>query len=324
MDADIETKDLVATLSAFGVDENALKNDVRRHFLCPSNTVRAGDGRPRVGYWSPAAVRRAYRLYELRSRGAKGEILRLLLFLEDGWGWQYVRRTCIEGVRRGIAASLSGLARYAGTGTPDPFAVEAVIAHQHAALERTIGEDTGARPTSEPMTRFYLGMLRNGVPLEGGTAKSLVEPMNRLFFPEASDEEIATSSWIFDVLATMLDLRLERVVALIEAADANQAERARRSVFENFGNIRDALRRQNGEEPCGDTVNALAVWDWLAKIPAREFAKNPAGLTVPQALGYVMGMSLALDAAFNELTEFAENMMLFLPVVMQRVSEPTE
>jgi hypothetical protein len=171
-------------------------------------------------------------------------MLRLLLFLDDGWGWEYVRETCVEGVRRGIAASLSGLARYAPNGDPDAFAVEAIIAHQHEALERTIGENTGARPTSEPMTRFYLGMLRNGAPLEGGTAKSLIEPMNRLFFPEASDDEIATGSWVFDGLATMLDLRPERLVALIEAADVKQVQRARRSVFENFGYIGDALRRQ--------------------------------------------------------------------------------
>jgi hypothetical protein len=66
------------------------------------------------------------------------------------------------------------------------------------------------------------------------------------------------------------------------------------------------------------------VWDWLSKIPAREFAKNPAGVTMPQALGYIMGMSVALDAAFNELAEFADGMLPLLPAFMKTVPEPTE
>jgi hypothetical protein len=324
MDADIDTKQLVAALSDFDVDETRLKNDVRRHFLPRPRTVSAKDGRPRVGYWSPAAVRRAHRLYELRKRGAKGEMLRLLLFLEDGWGWEHVRETCVEGVRRATASSLSGLGRYAPKGDPDGFAIDAVREHQHDALERTLGPDSGARPTSEPMTRFVLGLLQNGVPLEGGTAKSLIEPMSRLFFPQASDEEVETGSWVFDNLATMLDLRTERLVALVEAADADQVEPARRSVFEIFGQIADALRRQSGDEPRGVPVDAVVVWDWLAKIPAREFAKNPAGATLPQILGYVVAISLAFDAALHELAEFANGMMSLLPVMMQTVPAPTE
>jgi hypothetical protein len=319
MGADIETRQLATMLTEFGIEEERLKNDVRRRFLPPPRIVAAADGRPRVGYWSPAAVRRARLLCELRQRGAKGEMLRLLLFLEDGWGWENVRNTCIEGVRRGTAASLTGLARYAPRGAPDDFAVDEIIAHQHASLVSTVGEVPGMRPTSEPMTRFYLGLLRDGVPLKGGTANSLIAPMNRLFFPEASDEEIATGSWVFDGLATLLDLRPERLLALLNAVDAPHVERGRRSVFVNFGYIANAIRHQNGQERRDTPIDARIVWEWLAKIPAREFAQNPAGATLPQALGYVVGMSIALDATFHEMAEFAKGFLPLLPALMHTV-----
>lgn len=64
---------------------------------------------------------RAERLYRLRAidrrsgRGPAGELLRLLLFLADGWGWEYVRQTCIRGYRitlrlatRGVSNRLRG------------------------------------------------------------------------------------------------------------------------------------------------------------------------------------------------------------------------
>jgi hypothetical protein len=316
MEADIETRQLTAALAEFGVDELRLKNDVRRNFLPHPRIESTADGRPRVGYWSPSAVRRARLLYELRQRRAKGEMLRLLLFLEDGWGWQHVRETCLEGVRRGTAASLNGLARYAPRGAPDCFAVDQIIAHQHATLVSTVGDVDGMRPTSEPMTRFYLGLLRDGAPLEGGSAKSLIEPLNRLFFPEASDDEVAAGAWMFDILATMLDLRPARLLTLVKSAGAEQVERARREVFVNFTHIADAVRRQNGEEPVGQLVDSRAVWEWLAHISPRDFAKNPAGLTLAQALGYIVAMTIALDAAMRELAATAEGLIPLLPVLM--------
>jgi hypothetical protein len=317
MEADVETRQLTAALAEFGVDELRLKNDVRRNFLPRPRIESTADGRPRVGYWSATAVRRARLLYKLRQRGAKGEMLRLLLFLEDGWGWQHVRETCLEGVRRGTAASLSGLARYAPRGAPDDFAVDQIIAHQHATLVSTVGEVEGMRPTSEPMTRFYLGVLRDGAPLDGGSAKSVIEPMNRLFFPEASDEEIATGSWTFDILATMLDLRPARLQMLLESAGEEQVERGRREVFVNFTHIANAIRRQNGEEPVVSLVDARTVWESLADIPPREFAKNPAGLTLAQALGSIVAMTIALDAAMRELAATAESFIPLLPVLMR-------
>lgn len=319
---EIETRQLVALLAEFGIDEMRLKNDVRRHFLPRPRLVATAGGRSRVGYWNSVAARRARLLCELRRAGAQGEMLRLLLFLEDGWGWEWVRDTCIEGVRRGVAGSLSGLGRYARRGEPDAFAVERIIAHQHGSLVAAVGDIDGMRPTSEPMARFYLGLLQDGVPLEGGTAKSLTEPLNRLLFPAASGDEITTGVWFFDALATMLDLRPERLLALVNDADATRVEGGRRSLFESFGHIADAIRRENGEIPTGAPLDARIVWGWLANIPAREFAKNPAGATLPHALGYAIAMSIALDAAFQELAQLADGLLPLLPVFMRTIPGP--
>ena len=64
MDRSLETDEVLALLRGTDIQ---LRNDQRDGFLMPSDVVHSADGRSRIRRWSALAVRRAKRLYRLRS-----------------------------------------------------------------------------------------------------------------------------------------------------------------------------------------------------------------------------------------------------------------
>jgi hypothetical protein len=297
------------------VTQARLKNDVSRHFLPPPRTVPSEDGRSRVGYWNAVAVTRVKRLYRLRRRGVEGEVLRLLLFLADGWGWEHVRDTCRTGVDRATSMSLSGLGQYVRKRQPDGFAIENIRKHQHEPLVRALGDVDGLKETSEPMTRFYLGVLKDGVPLEGGSARSLMEPMLQSFVPEASPDDASFAAMMFDVIATLLDLRAERLVQRVEAAGAHDVECGRLGLRSVLRDLRRIARRAAGPDARGTSCNLLGVGGHAREL-GEHLAASPGRVTLAQVLGYCVGMHVALRVAFRELAASFEGLLPMLPALM--------
>jgi hypothetical protein len=293
----LETGELAALL---GVTVRQLDNDQRAGFLYPREIVHPADGRVQVGLWSPFAVRRAKRLYRLRRLGAKGPRLRILLFLADGWGWDGVRDQCLTGLERICASSLNGVRRYAKGGEVGAFDVDAIREHQHEALIRSVGEEGEMRPTSAETTRFYVGMLRGGVPLEGGSVKRVMDPLVRLLRPDLGKARRRTWTWLAEVISGMLGLRADRLVSLAREADNDHVERARMLFRQSVRLLRGALRRNAGSAERGTSFSLLTLCGHAARIDPVEFAKNPAGVTGAQALGGAFALSLAIDVAFKK------------------------
>ncbi len=310
MDHQLETAEVLALV---GLTETQLRNDLRDRFLIPPEVVRPGDGRPQVAVWGPRAVRRAKRLYRLRRRGAEGMRLRILLFLADGWGWEHVRETCLKGLHRGLALSLLGVERYTRRGNLD-FAIDDIVERQHNALVRTVGPVEGMQPTSEETTRFYVGLLHNGSPLPGGTAKRLTQPLARLLRPDLGERGAAVWAWLFELVVGMLDLRAERLVRLATEAGPDEVERARRLFNQNAWFVRRALRRNAGRAHRGQSFNLLTLCGHAGRTTPAEFAQNPAGMTGAQALGGVFATTLALDLAYMRFVDYWIGM---LPVVLR-------
>jgi hypothetical protein len=309
MERSLETGELLALL---GISETQLRNDLRDGFLASPDVVHPDDGRARVGIWSPFAVRRAKRLRRLRRRGAKGQRLRMLLFLADGWGWDRIRDDCVTGLEKITASSLNGVRRYAKQGDVAAFDLDAIREHQHEALIRAAGEEGEMRPTSVETTRFYVGMLRDGVPLEGGTAKRVMHPLVRLLRPDLGEAATRTWVWLGELVAGMLDLRAERLARLAAEADPEHVERARKLFRKNVGLLRQALRRNAGSSGRGTSFSLLTLCGHAPRIDAAEFAKNPAGATTAQALGGAFALSLAIEIALEKAADSAMSMLLRL------------
>lgn len=109
------TGDVLERLQRLGLHVTAtmIADDTTAHYLPERKTAHFGrDGAS--GLWEPWMERRAERLYRLRAldrrsgHGPSGTVLRLFLFLVDGWGWTYVRETCIQGYRVAVRHAMRG------------------------------------------------------------------------------------------------------------------------------------------------------------------------------------------------------------------------
>lgn len=224
----IATNALLDKLAYFCVNGQDLKNAVSRGFL-PG---------PINGLWSPLAVKRAKRLYRLHHRGARGKMLKLLLFLADGWGWDDIREVCSDGVGSIGKLTLNGVERYARAKGDLGFSVEDIAEHQHRGLVRKIGDRPDLHPTSVETMAFSIGILRDGVSLEGGTSRRLIEPLLRAWIPGLPNQIVGYAILAFDMLAGLMDLRLLRLVERVENATPAQVEHARLKLRENLFFIR--------------------------------------------------------------------------------------
>jgi hypothetical protein len=156
------------------------------------------------------------------------------------------------------------------------------------------------RPTSVETTRFYVGLLRDGVPLEGGSAKRVVLPLISLLRPDLGAATASIWLWFIEVVVGMLDLRAERLARLVAQADVEQVESSRKTFRRNVWFLRRALRRNAGSAHRGASFNLLTLCGHASHIDAAEFARNPAGLTGAQALGGAFALWLAIEAAIDK------------------------
>jgi hypothetical protein len=209
------TAELLRKLPAHVTGQD-LKNERHRGFLPDLED----------GLWSPLAVKRAKRLYRLRKLGAEGNSLKILLFLADGWGWNGIKETCIKGLDRANAMNLNGVERYASTDESLAFSLDDIAEHQHKALVNKV-PDTTMSPTSAETMGFVIGTLRNGVPLEGGSARRLMVPITKASVPSITDQQANVFTSMFDTFAGFLDLRADRQLERLQNASPEQVERGR-------------------------------------------------------------------------------------------------
>lgn len=207
------TDHLLARLHARGlkVTRNMLGQDVKSGYLPP--LIKDPRGRRGIGrFWPPFAVERAIYLYRLRRRGVTGNLLRVLLFLRDGWGWAQVRPICEQGVRKVLAAQASPVRRHLRTVTP-------------ASLDFIIEDAAESVLQSDELARFIWGMNFFGQPLPGGSLQPFFSAFRSIYGQDLSpDVESEAERRI-----RASGLNNAQLFTIIQSADAAQVERARYS-----------------------------------------------------------------------------------------------
>lgn len=106
----VSTAKLLSALRFTGlkVSANMLSQDVKDSFLPPAESETRGKGR----IWNEWEVRRVLYLYRLRKRGIDAAVIRMLLFLKDGWGWESVKPLCIVGIKKVVDFQTSPVRRH--------------------------------------------------------------------------------------------------------------------------------------------------------------------------------------------------------------------
>lgn len=277
-DASLTTNEVLARLHARGlqVTRNMLGQDVKAQYLPPlTMDPRGPRGIRRL--WSPDAVERAIYLYRLRRRGVRGSLLRMLLFLRDGWGWEDVRPICETGFRKVIQVQKSPIARRLRSPTPE-------------SVDFVIGDaiDDGTVRSKE-LARFSWGIGMFGSPLDGGSLQPLLTAFQAAYsvtISEATGE--AAEHHIRD-----LGLTYEGMVGIVRDADGAQAERARGRfwmMMRWFRRLQQARLQADGER--GFSSNPLTFFG-RSREELQEMCRSLPGRPTPaQLLGGWFALSL--------------------------------
>ena len=203
----MSTAELVDHLAAAGLSVSAsrIADDIRAGFL-PTVVVPPG---MRSRAWPLWSVRRAFYLYRLRTLNISGDLLRLVLFLRDGWGWEGVRPVVLTGFKKAIEVQRTGLEKR----------LRQVTRRGIETMAEDIAQD---RSINEPLYRWFMGIGLFGAPLEGGSPASVVEELQRQGVP--MDDDLLSSTLDTFVAGVGTWAEMERV---LEQAPSEIVERAR-------------------------------------------------------------------------------------------------
>lgn len=210
-DTYLTTDHLLARLHARGLEvtRNMLGQDVKAGYLPP--LIKDPRGRRGIGrFWPPFAVERAIYLYRLRRRGVTGNLLCVLLFLRDGWGWAQVRPICETGVRKIQAVQTSPVRRHLRTVTP-------------ASLDFIVEDASEGVFQSNELARFMWGMSFFGEPLSGGSLQPFFSAFRSVYGHDLSPDVDLEA----ERLIRASGLNNAQLLTIIQSADAAQVERAR-------------------------------------------------------------------------------------------------
>jgi hypothetical protein len=281
------TDALLERLARAGLDVTAtmLADDVRAGYLPQREMDPRGPSGGIGRYWDSWVLWRALYLYRLRARGARGQMLRVLLFLRDGWGWADVRPICVTGLRKVVRMNLSPVQRRLRRANPE-------------AVTFLADELAAASATNLQTFLFMWGVGLFGRPLEGGSLRHFFSVMQAAL---VLSEDLQTNGPVEQVLPRVEHFILqsgftwERLIVVAEDADTELADQARRRFLMELQKWRRRLRILASEDeiPLRSTNPLTLCGHWGEEL-AEGLRSSPGRITSAQGLAAALGTFLWL------------------------------
>ena len=209
--------------------------------------------------------RRAERLYRLRAldrrthRGPSGNVLRLLLFIADDWGWEHVRKTCIDGYRIFVRGSMRGatnrLRRKPLTLENLPWVAEEIAEEQYRPKE--------ANQAQIDRVKMTIGLLKFGVAPDG--RMGTVEPFLDELMPEIDANTMRAFKELAPFAWTMMSVGENEAIKVLNHQITDKVVQRALSQFRRYNwRVRVAFRkrftgRENGRRFSDESINGF----WL-------------------------------------------------------------
>jgi hypothetical protein len=239
----------------------------------------------------------------------------MLLYLADGYGWPGIRSICIEGFKRVTALSLLGVEAHTKSGRSLDACIPDIVEYQDDTMSRKLGPDKLTKPTSEEVTRFSVGLLHTGAPLEGGSMRRLMAPLLRMLHPKMSSFWVDMFCRVFDLISGLMGLSVPQQISRLESATTEQIEAARKSLLENVWLIRRIGRKAAGTAAAkGQSFNILTGFGYAKEIDLAPLSINDINITPKFMLGGCIGGFLSISMAFRAFVESWEHLLPSLAI----------
>lgn len=234
----LTTSKVLALLKKRGlsVSVNMIRQDIVDKYLPPPIWNRLSPNEE--GRWEDWAYRRAVYLYRLRKRGVSGELLKVLLFYRDGWGWDNVQPICLAGVEKMVKLNAIPVKTHLRNPNPQSIAfVEPDILGDSSLEKRGL-------LLKKRLARFVWGVGFFGRSLAGGTIMEFHNTIRPLFTSkgdslEKNDAFYIGMGLIAKAMIQDLGLSWEKITQLVKMADSQIANNARLSFRDHQRYLRD-------------------------------------------------------------------------------------
>jgi hypothetical protein len=317
------TREVLDRLQRLGlsVTTTMIADDTREHYLPERETAHLGrDGAS--GMWEPWMERRAERLYRLRAlnrqkhRGPSGNVLRLLLFIADGWGWDTVKKTCMEGYRIFVRGSMRGASNRLRR---RPLTLESL---QDAAYEIAEDQYRPEDPNQAQIDRvkMTIGLLKFGMAPD--TKMGTIERFMDAFTPPGTDpQQIQEYKALAPLGWTLMGASESEALDILERGISNVlAERATWRLRHLIWIVRSGFRRKftGRENDRRFQTNPLTFFGFAAHFRFNEaFRRMPIRCTPAQVLGGHVAHLLVTLHSEERMEKLAELWMKCLAYWLQ-------
>jgi hypothetical protein len=316
------TGDVIERLQRLGLNVTVtmIADDTAAHYLPDRETAHLGrDGAS--GVWEPWMERRAERLYRLRAldrrthRGPSGNVLRLLLFIADDWGWEHVRKTCIDGYRIFVRGSMRGatnrLRRKPLTLENLPWVAEEIAEEQYRPKE--------ANQAQIDRVKMTIGLLKFGVAPDG--RMGTVEPFLDELMPEIDANTMRAFKELAPFAWTMMSVGENEAIKVLNHQITDKVVQRALSQFRRYNwRVRVAFRkrftgRENGRR---FQTNPLTGFGFAAHYRFNEsFRKMTVRATPAQMLGGQIAHSILQAHGEDQLDKLFEVFPKWLAIWLQ-------
>lgn len=280
------------------VTPTMIADDTTAHYLPERETAYRGrDGAS--GSWEPWMERRAERLYRLRAldrrsgHGPSGSVLRLFLFLSDGWGWEYVRETCIQGYRITV--------RHAMRGTKNRLRGKPLTVQNLRATADDIAEEQykPQDPNQAQIDRVKMTLGLVGLGFAPDDRMGTMEWITADLVPDADPSALAEHKQLGPLLWSMLAASESEAITILQGDIAQELIRRALHTASNFRwRVRALFRRKvgtqrvNGKRP---SVNPLTFFGAATDYRFQKMLRQmPIRATPAQYLGGQVSHSIII------------------------------
>jgi hypothetical protein len=269
----ITTDELLQTLAARGlrVTRNMLAKDVEDYFLPSPQIISRGPYEGVYGLWETEVARRAVYLYRLRKRGMRGSIIKVLLFIKDGWGWDEVQPICLAGLHKLARLSRGPVLRDMRNPTiPDVMLLA----------------DDGIEMKPQ-LARLFWGIEFFGQSLEGGSVKPICDALYSVAMGGLPSTNFKNSQLIKDADQKLKNMHIDSktIINIVDQTTSHQADIARVLLNKELWTWRGWLHSYSiSNNIKKQSTNLLTFCGRTTQEIAKELRSLPGRITVAQFL----------------------------------------
>jgi hypothetical protein len=275
--------------SGLNVNRNKIYLDIQDRYFYSRNVESLDQGKLIGRLWESWEVRRAFYLYRLRKRGVEGKLLRVLLFLRDGKGWEDVHPICLAGITKMIEMN--------------KIPVRKQLRDINETSVVSIMDDVieGMKPIHRLKKRtalFVWGLGFFGKALKYGSLNVIASALSKFIVGRKLEPNnpINKQMEIAKQILVSSSLNWDQIIEIVKNASPEQANIARQRFRRFLNDFRQWLHANHRRQGLKQQSSNMLTWGGRSTAEFAEALREPSiRLTPAQVMAAMIGIVLVVE-----------------------------